>query len=48
MTTNHFHSAPPVIRVFLSSTFADMEQERSYFNEVLTPKISRMLSGLLR
>ena len=42
MTTNHSHSAPPVIRVFLSSTFADMERERSYFNEVLTPKISRI------
>lgn len=42
MTTSHSHSAPPVIRVFLSSTFADMERERSYFNEVLTPKISRI------
>ena len=42
MTTNHPHSAPPVIRVFLSSTFADMERERSYFNEVLSPKISRI------
>lgn len=42
MTTHPSHSAPPVIRVFLSSTFADMERERSYFNEVLTPKISRI------
>ena len=32
---------PPVIRVFLSSTFADMERERSYFNEVLVPKLNR-------
>lgn len=32
---------PPVIRVFLSSTFADMDKERSYFNEVIAPKISR-------
>ena len=32
---------PPVIRVFLSSTFADMEKERSYFNEFVAPKISR-------
>lgn len=42
MTNRPSRSAPPVIRVFLSSTFADMEQERSYFNEVLTPKISRI------
>ena len=33
---------PPVIRVFLSSTFADMDHERSYFNEVLAPKINRI------
>lgn len=33
---------PPVIRVFLSSTFADMERERSYFNEVLVPKLNRV------
>ena len=33
---------PPVIRVFLSSTFADMDKERSYFNEVIAPKISRI------
>ena len=37
-------SLPPVIRVFLSSTFADMDKERSYFNEVLVPKLSRMCS----
>lgn len=35
-------SLPPVIRVFLSSTFADMDKERSYFNEVLVPKINRL------
>lgn len=33
---------PPVIRVFLSSTFADMDHERSYFNEVLVPKLNRI------
>ena len=33
---------PPVIRVFLSSTFSDMERERTYFNEELSPKISRI------
>lgn len=37
-------SLPPVIRVFLSSTFADMDKERSYFNEVLVPKINRICS----
>ena len=42
MSMQHTHRAPPVIRVFLSSTFADMEQERSYFNEVLVPRISRI------
>ena len=35
---------PPVIRVFLSSTFADMDKERSYFNEVIAPKFSRICS----
>ncbi len=35
-------NTPPVIRVFLSSTFADMEHERSYFNEVIAPKLSRI------
>ena len=33
---------PPVIRVFLSSTFADMENERTYFNEVLVPRLNRI------
>ena len=33
---------PPVIRVFLSSTFADMENERTYFNEVLVPRLNRL------
>lgn len=42
MSTHPIHNTPPVIRVFLSSTFADMERERSYFNEVLVPKISRI------
>lgn len=42
MTNNIIHNTPPVIRVFLSSTFADMDKERSYFNEVLAPKISRI------
>lgn len=35
-------STPPMIRVFLSSTFLDMEQERHYFNTVLVPEMSRM------
>lgn len=33
---------PPVIRVFLSSTFADMQNERSYFNTYIQPKLSAM------
>ena len=37
-------NTPPVIRVFLSSTFADMEHERSYFGEVLAPKLGRICS----
>ncbi len=42
MNTKEFRrNTPPVIRVFLSSTFADMEHERSYFNEVVVPKLSR-------
>lgn len=32
---------PPVIRVFISSTFADMEKERSCFNEVISHRIRR-------
>ena len=36
------YDLPPVIRVFLSSTFADMERERSYFNEVLVPQLNRI------
>lgn len=42
MPSSDFQHAPPVIRVFISSTFADMDHERSYFNEVLSPKISRI------
>ena len=33
------HKLPPVIRVFISSTFSDMERERSCFNEVISRKI---------
>lgn len=33
---------PPVIRVFISSTFSDMEKERTYFNENLVPKLNRI------
>lgn len=33
---------PPAIRVFLSSTFADMDNERSYFNEVIVPQLNRI------
>lgn len=36
------YSTPPAIRVFLSSTFMDMEHERSYFNEILAPKLTRI------
>lgn len=35
---------PPVIRLFISSTFADMTRERQYFNTVIEPKLSRMCS----
>ena len=42
MTKDNQKSLPPVIRVFLSSTFADMDRERSYFNEVLVPKLNRL------
>ena len=42
MSNSDFQHTPPVIRVFISSTFADMDHERSYFNEVLSPKISRI------
>ena len=42
MRNNSAYNTPPVIRVFLSSTFADMDKERSYFNEVLAPKIGRI------
>ena len=44
MSEKKRNSTPPVIRVFLSSTFADMEHERSYFNEVLAPKLGRICS----
>ena len=44
MSNNNLFNPPPVIRVFLSSTFADMDKERSYFNEVIVPKISRICS----
>ena len=42
MEKNTSRKLPPVIRVFLSSTFADMENERTYFNEVLVPKLNRI------
>ena len=35
---------PPVIRVFISSTFADMNTERQYFNTVIAPKLTRLCS----
>ncbi|MBQ7999983.1 MAG: DUF4062 domain-containing protein [Ruminococcus sp.] len=43
MNSNQFYNAlPPVIRVFISSTFSDMEQERNYFNEHIAPKIKHI------
>lgn len=36
------YNMPPVIRVFISSTFSDMEKERTYFNENLAPKLNRI------
>ncbi|MDO5132923.1 MAG: DUF4062 domain-containing protein [Eubacteriales bacterium] len=33
---------PPVIRVFLSSTFSDMENERNYFNTVIAPQLTKI------
>lgn len=33
---------PPVIRVFISSTFADMNNERQYFNTVIAPQLTRL------
>ena len=36
------HLIPPAIRVFISSTFSDMENERRYFNTVLEPELSRL------
>ena len=36
------YNMPPVIRVFISSTFSDMEKERTYFNENLVPKLNRI------
>lgn len=35
---------PPVIRVFISSTFADMNRERHYFNTVIVPQLTRLCS----
>ncbi len=31
---------PPVIRLFISSTFRDMDRERSYFSEVIAPRLT--------
>ncbi len=36
---------PPVIRIFISSTFSDMEKERTYFNEVLVPRFNRICAA---
>lgn len=33
---------PPMVRVFLSSTFADMKAEREYFSNVLAPKLEEI------
>ena len=33
---------PPVIRVFISSTFVDMNRERDYFNTVIAPQLTRL------
>lgn len=33
---------PPAVRIFISSTFADMENERNYFNKVLAPQLARI------
>ena len=33
---------PPVIRVFISSTFADIARERQYFNTVIAPQLTRL------
>ncbi len=36
---------PPSIRVFISSTFADMEKERHHFSTVIMPKLKKMCSA---
>ena len=36
------HIIPPAIRVFISSTFSDMVNERKYFNTVLEPELFRL------
>ena len=33
---------PPVIRVFISSTFADMNSERQYFNTIIVPQLLKL------
>lgn len=33
---------PPMVRVFLSSTFADMQNERQYYNNVLAPQMAEI------
>ena len=33
---------PPAIRLFISSTFADMSRERQYFNTIIVPKVQKM------
>ncbi|MBR4725556.1 MAG: DUF4062 domain-containing protein, partial [Lachnospiraceae bacterium] len=39
------HTIPPAIRVFISSTFSDMLNERKYFNTVLDPELSRLCAS---
>ena len=36
------NNLPPYIRMFISSTFADMENERTFFNKVIAPELARL------
>lgn len=46
MKGNHMSAQlPPVIRIFISSTFADMGRERKYFNTVIVPQLNRLCAG---
>jgi len=42
MTSKIKNAIPPAIRLFLSSTFSDMERERTYFASQITPKLTAM------